>query len=151
MDSSGRGGVGTIVEQGRALGLAAFMFVAGLAHFAVPRTYERIVPRLLGDPSFWVRWSGVAEVACAGLLVDRRTRRVGGVATAVVLVAVFPANAKMALDGGIPGRPFPLGSPVAAWLRLPLQVPMVVWAGRVAGDAGGASPGRVRRRAGDGG
>lgn len=118
-----------------ALVLAAFMAVAGLAHFVVPRPYERIVPRPLGDPGFWVRWSGVAEIACAALLIGRRTRRVGALMTVGLLVAVFPANVKMALDGGIPGGPFPLGSPVAAWLRLPLQLPLVVWACRVASAA----------------
>ena len=150
MNSSRPSVAGEVVERRRAVALAVFMLVAGLAHFGVPRTYERIVPRLVGDPSFWVRWSGIAEIACAGLLVDRRTRRVGGVATAVLLVAVFPGNVKMALDGGIPGRPFPLGSPVAAWLRLPLQVPMVVWAWRVARSAlaeNSVSP-RCSRRSG---
>ncbi len=49
-----------------------------------------------------------------------------------LLVVVFPANVKMALDGGIEGYGFPLGSPVVAWLRLPLQIPLVVWAWRVA-------------------
>ena len=116
----------------KALALAALLLVAGLAHFAVPRTYERIVPRLVGDPAFWVRWSGVAEIVCAGLLLDRRTRRLGALATIGVLVAGFPANVKMALDGGIPGEPFPLGSAVVAWARLPLQIPLVVWAWRVA-------------------
>ena len=108
------------------------MLVAGLAHFAFPRAYQRIVPRLAGDPVFWVRWSGAAELVCAALLVARPTRRVGALATVAVLLAVFPANVKMALDGGIPGRRFPLGSPVVAWARLPLQVPLVVWAWRVA-------------------
>ncbi len=115
-----------------ALSLALLMLLAGLAHFAFPAAYQRIVPAVVGRPAFWVRWSGVVEIACAGLLVDRRTRRVGGLATMAVLVAVFPANVKMALDGGIAGQPFPFGSPVAAWLRLPLQVPLVVWAWRVA-------------------
>lgn len=119
-----------------AFALVVFMLLAGLAHFAFPQTYQRIVPRFLGDPAFWVRWSGVAEIACAGLLIDRRTRRAGALATIAVLFAVFPANVKMALDGGIPGRSFPLGSPVAAWARLPLQVPMVIWAWRVAAAAG---------------
>lgn len=115
-----------------ALALSAFMLVAGISHFAFPRAYQRIVPRLAGDPAFWVRWSGVVEILCAGLLLDRRTRRVGALATIGVLVAVFPANAKMALDGGIPGEPFPLGSPIVAWARLPLQIPLVAWAWRVA-------------------
>ena len=114
------------------LALAAFMLVAGLAHFAVPRAYERIVPRLLGDPAFWVRWSGVAELACAALLVDRRTRRVGALATVAVLVAVFPANVQMALDGRI--------HPVVAWGRLPLQIPLVLWAWEVAAAAGASPP-----------
>lgn len=112
--------------------LAAFMLVAGLAHFAVPGTYRRIVPRPLGDPAFWVRWTGVAEIACAGLLVDQRTRRAGALATVGLLLAVFPANVKMALDGGIPGGSFPLGSPLMAWARVPLQAPLLVWAWRVA-------------------
>lgn len=123
-----------------AVALALFMLVSGLAHFAAPRAYQRIVPRLLGDPAFWVRWSGVAELACAGLLLDRRTRRIGALATVAVLLAVFPANVKMALDGGIPGRPFPLGSPVVAWARLPVQIPIVLWAWRVANGVEASPP-----------
>ncbi|MFP5320103.1 MAG: hypothetical protein ACLGI2_17645 [Acidimicrobiia bacterium] len=115
------------------MALAAVMLVAGLAHFAFPGPYQRIVPGRMGSPAFWVRWSGVAEIVCAGLLLNRRTRRIGALATTVVLVAVFPANVKMALDGGISGEPFPLGSPTVAWARLPLQVPLVLWARRVAG------------------
>ena len=115
-----------------ALGLAAFLLVAGLAHFVVPRAYERIVPRLLADPAFWVRWSGVAELGCAALVGAPRTRRFGAYLTAAIFVAVFPANVQMALDGGVPGQPFPWGSPVVAWLRLPLQAPLIVWAWRVA-------------------
>ena len=129
-----------------ALALAALLLLAGLTHFAVPRTYERIVPRLVGDPAFWVRWSGAAEIVCAGLLVGRRTRRVGAWATVGLLLALFPANVKMALDGGLPDRPFPLGSPAAAWARLPLQAPLIWWAWRVATRVGGRSgcPGAPR-------
>ena len=108
------------------------MLVAGLAHFAFPATYQRIVPRVVGNPAFWVRGSGVAEIMCAGLLVHKRTRRLGALLTIGVLLAVFPANVKMALDGGIPGEAFPLGSPVVAWTRLPLQIPLVMWAWWVA-------------------
>jgi uncharacterized membrane protein len=107
-----------------ALSLAGFLLVAGAAHFVVPRSYERIVPDVLGHPAFWVRWSGVAEIACAGLVAHPRTRRVGALAAAGVFIAVFPANVKMALDGGAPWG--------LAWARLPLQVPLIVWARRVA-------------------
>lgn len=103
-----------------------------MAHFVVPGQYQRIVPQLLGDPAFWVRWSGVAEIGCAALVAHPRTRRPGANLAVALFVVVFPANVQMALDGGIPGEPFPLGSPVVAWLRLPLQVPLIVWAWRVA-------------------
>jgi uncharacterized membrane protein len=104
--------------------LAVLLLATGLAHFALPRPYQRIVPRLLGDPAFWVQWSGVAEIGCAALVAIRRTRRVGAVAAAVLFVVVFPANVQMALDGG-----------VGAWIRLPLQVPLIGWAWQVAGDS----------------
>jgi uncharacterized membrane protein len=127
-----------------ALGLAAFMVAAGLAHFAIPDGYRRIVPRMVGDPAFWVRWTGVAEIVCAGLIVSPRTRRIGALATVGVLVIVFPANVKMALDGGLAGQPFPLGSAALAWARLPLQVPLILWAWRVA--EGAATPRLLGRR-----
>lgn len=106
-----------------ALGLAVFLLVAGLLHFVIPRSYERIVPRIFGDPAFWVRWSGVAEIACAALVAHPKTRRIGGYTAAALFVAVFPANVKMALDGAIP---------VVAWARLPLQIPLILWAWQVA-------------------
>lgn len=121
-------------SSARALSLAAFLLAAGAAHFVVPRSYERIVPQVLGDPAPWVRWSGVAEMACAGLVAVPRTRRVGAVAAAGVLVAVFPANVKMALDGGLPYG--------LAWARLPLQIPLVVWAWRVASPQQAPAPAR---------
>jgi len=120
------------VTRRSALALALFMLVAGSAHFAFAETYRRIVPTFVGHAALLVRWSGLAEIACAGLLVNPRTRRLGARSTAAVLVAVFPANIKMALDGGIPGQPFPFGSPVVAWARLPLQLPLIMWALRVA-------------------
>ena len=116
-----------MLERRSAVSLAAFLAVAGAAHFAIPRPYRRIVPELFGDPAFWVRWSGVAEIACAGLVAHPRTRRVGALVAAGLFVAVFPANVKMALDGGVPAG--------LAWARLPLQVPLVLWAYRVARTA----------------
>ena len=112
--------------------LAVVMAGAGLSHFFAPRPYEQIVPHLLNDPGLWVRLSGAVEIGCALLLVWPRTRRLGGWLSAAVLVAVFPANVQMALDGGLAGKGFPLGSPTIAWLRLPLQVPLVAWATRIA-------------------
>ena len=120
------------------------MVVAGTAHFVIPRPYERIVPRALGSPSFWVGISGVAELGCAALLARRRTAAFGGWATAALFVIVFPANVKMALDAGLGDTGFPLNSAALAWLRLPLQIPLILWAASVARSNG--RPGRAPLR-----
>ena len=70
-----------------------------------------------------------------------RTRRLGGLAAAALFVAVLPANVQMARDWR--DRPAPLR--LAAYARLPLQVPLVVSGLRVAAgdrsDKADAGPG----------
>ena len=110
--------------------LAAFMGVAGTMHFVVPRFYDRLIPEPLGNPRAWTYGSGAAELATAGLLASERTRRLGAWSAVACMVGVFPGNVKMALDGGLDGASGLAGNPVAAWLRLPLQVPLVRWAWR---------------------
>jgi uncharacterized membrane protein len=108
------------------LGLAALLAGSAGVHFVAPDGYRRIVPRFLGHEAELVALSGAAEVVCAALLLLPRTRRLGGWLSAALLVAVFPANLQMAIDGGAAGAPFPLNTALGAWLRLPLQVPLVM-------------------------
>lgn len=122
------------------LGLAALMLGSGVLHFVVPGLYERIVPRWLGERRRAVQVSGAAELVCGGLLLGRRTRGAGGWLTAVLLVAVFPANVQMVLDAGSEHQ---AAERLPPWLfrilgiaRLPLQVPLVLRAVRVARTAG---------------
>ena len=126
--------LGSVGQRGR-VRPRGLMLLAGLAHFAFQRAYQRIVPRLVATGIL-----GGLERCCRDRVcrITRRagTRRAGALGTIAVLLAVFPANVEVALDGGIPGRPVPLGSPVVAWARLPLQVPKVIWAWRVAPTAG---------------
>ncbi len=131
------------------------MLAAGTAHFLVPDLYARTVPRGLPGPHFWVQASGAAELAGSLLLALPRTRRLGAWWVACLLVALFPANVQMALDGGLRGEPWPLSSPVVTWVRLPLQVPLVLWAlsetGTGSSWAAMASARRARRaRPGEG-
>jgi uncharacterized membrane protein len=112
------------------------MVGAGVTHFVAPASYERIVPRWAGDARRVVLASGAAEIACAALLSSRRTGRLGACLTATLLVAVFPANVQMALDAGTERQAVP-DMPVGrfraiALARLPLQLPLVGWALRVA-------------------
>jgi uncharacterized membrane protein len=63
------------------------------------------------------------------LVAVPRTRRVGGWATAALFVVVFPANVQMALDSGDASGWYR----TAVWARVPLQVPLVLWAAVLAG------------------
>ncbi|HWG94171.1 MAG TPA: MauE/DoxX family redox-associated membrane protein [Mycobacteriales bacterium] len=101
--------------------LAGLLGGAGVLHFAVPGFFDRIVPPFLGPPRPWTYASGVAELAVAAAVAVPRTRRAGATAAAVLLVAVFPANVYQAFEPGDVPR-------WVALARLPLQVPLVLWA-----------------------
>ena len=102
--------------------------VAGVAHFAVPDGFDAIVPRVLPLPRrFWTVVSGAAEVGVAAGLARRPTRRLAAALAAILFVLVFPANVQMALDW----RSRPRSEFALALLRLPLQIPLVLWAWRV--------------------
>jgi uncharacterized membrane protein len=65
-----------------------------------------------------------SELAIAVLVAIPRTRRLGGLLSALLFVAVFPANVKMALDWSTR----PAWMRALAYGRLPLQIPLVLWA-----------------------
>ncbi|MFD3972208.1 hypothetical protein [Streptomyces cyaneofuscatus] len=114
--------------------LAGLMAGAGVLHFAAPKAFDATVPRILpGEPRTWTYASGVVELALAAGLAHPRTRGAAARATAGFFVGVFPANVQMAVDWR--GRPRPQRA--AALARLPLQLPLVLWARSVARGADG--------------
>jgi uncharacterized membrane protein len=115
-----------------ARGVVVAFAVSGTLHLVRPQLFEPIVPRALPDPRRVVLWSGVAELVCAAAMMAPRTRRLAGVASAALLVALFPANVQMALDTVAaarrrPGRARVVRAGIAV-ARLPLQWPLVRWA-----------------------
>lgn len=114
-----------LTRPSAAASLAAVLIGTGVLHFAVPAPFDSIVPdKLPGPPRLWTHASGVAELATAATLAVPRTRRWGGLLAAALFVLVFPANIKMALDwsgGSVLMR-------VVGYGRLPLQIPLVLWA-----------------------
>jgi len=111
--------------------LAALLGGSGVLHLLRPSVFRPLIPRRLGSPDPWVLGSGVVEIACAAALVVPATRRVGGLASAALLVGVFPGNVTMAVRSRRDARSW-TGRPAVAWARLPLQVPLVAWALAVA-------------------
>jgi uncharacterized membrane protein len=123
-------------DDRRALGLAALIGSAGVMHFVRPELFDAIVPEWMpGDERTTTYVSGVVEITGALLVANPRTRRLGGWFCFWTLLGVYPANIQSALDGGIADAPPPFDSAAAAWLRLPLQIPLLLWARRVAKDA----------------
>jgi len=123
--------------------LSLLLLAAGVNHFVNPEAYDRLVPRSLPAHRTITYVSGLAELVCAAAVATPRSRRAGGWLTAALFVAVFPANVQLALDGGFGGSSF-FGSATAAWLRLPLQVPLIAWAVQVARAT--PSPSSTERR-----
>ncbi|MFJ9376418.1 DoxX family protein [Streptomyces sp. NPDC101455] len=116
--------------------LAGLLATAGAAHFASPKQFDATIPRALpGSPRAWTYASGVVELALAAGIAAPRTRRTAALAAAGFFVGVFPANVKMALDW----RDRPTPQKAAAIGRLPLQVPLVLWARSVAKNGEGRS------------
>ncbi len=100
-------------------GLGAAMVVAGLSHLARPEPFLQHLPDWMPAPDATVAVTGVLEIALGVLMYrPRRFRDRAGLALATYLVAVFPANVYVAVEGidvqGQPDGPYP-------WLRLPLQ------------------------------
>ncbi|MFF5302933.1 MULTISPECIES: DoxX family protein [unclassified Streptomyces] len=116
--------------------LAGLLATAGVAHLASPKQFDATIPRALpGSPRTWTYASGVVELALAAGIAVPRTRRTAALAAAGFFVGVFPANVKMALDW----RDRPTPQKAAAIGRLPLQVPLVLWARNVAKNGEGRS------------
>ncbi|MFI8351186.1 hypothetical protein [Streptomyces sp. NPDC085596] len=116
--------------------LAGLLASAGIAHFAAPKKFDEIVPRALpGSPRAWTYASGVAELALAAGVAAPATRPLAAKAAAAFFVGVFPANVKMAVDA----RHSPAPQRAASLARLPLQVPLVLWARGVARNSKGQS------------
>lgn len=111
------------IRRSRLVG-AGLLAGMGVLHFVVPKAFDGAIPGWVpGRARTWTYASGVWELASAALIANRRTSRVGGYAAAATFAAVYPANVQMAIDNP-PTSPLGIGM----LLRLPLQIPMVVWA-----------------------
>lgn len=103
-----------------------FYVFAGVMHFVIPRTYERIMPPQLPRPRELVYASGVAEAVGGAALMhsDPRVRRFGGWFETATMLAVFPANCYMAMKP----EQFKEVPKAALYARLPVQALFIAWA-----------------------
>jgi uncharacterized membrane protein len=102
--------------------LAGVFVTSGIVHLVRPETYEPIMPKVVPAHREVILASGVLELVCAAGLLHPATRRLAGWASLGVLLAVYPANFKMAGDAmQTDNQSFK----AVAIGRLPLQLPLI--------------------------
>ena len=106
------------------LALAGLFAASGALHLLRPELYFPLLPDVLPAHEALILASGVAELVCAAGLF--RNARWAAPASAGLLLAILPGNVHFALTSSTePDTATWLV--VVAWLRLPLQVPLI-WA-----------------------
>jgi uncharacterized membrane protein len=102
--------------------VVALFNVSGIVHLVNPAAFLWLMPPFLPFPVELIIISGVAELVAALLIVLKN--RFAPFFAVAVLVAVWPANWWFAIDA-LSNNP---ELALVAWLRLPLQLPLIWWA-----------------------
>jgi len=108
--------------------MALFYVLAGVNHFAHPKMYISLMPRLLPASSFspLVAFSGICEAILGLMLILPATRNIAAWGIIALLIVLFPANIQMTIDFTRRQDTYTW----LTWLRLPLQVVLIWWAYR---------------------
>ena len=120
-----------LIRDVSALITGAMFIMIGFDHFVRPEWYEPLVPKVLGNPEFWVYLSGVTEVGFGLTIIPRKTREYSAVFGISMLVALYWANLNMWVNdiplGGVTyGQSFHL-------IRLSIQILMIITTLLIAG------------------
>ena len=112
----------TLNQVGSKVVVGAFL-VSGTFHLIAPAQFMPLLPDWTPYPLVLVYLSGIAELLAAiGLITKLRW---APVFTSLVLLAVWPANWWVAIEATNNAE---IAAAVIAWLRLPLQLPLIYWA-----------------------
>ena len=104
--------------------LGTVFILAGVMHLVATQVYARIMPPMLPTPALLVQMSGVFEILGGIGVLLPATQRYAAWGLVALLIAVWPANFYMAMDH----QAWPRIPVWALWARVPLQVPLILWA-----------------------
>jgi uncharacterized membrane protein len=112
--------------------LAAFYFLAGVAHLRSPAGFLQITPDWVPYPAFMVAFTGVAEIAGAVGLFVPALRKAAGIGLALYAICVFPANINHAFNNiAIGGSEMSWGYHGPRLLFQPIFVWLALWVSTV--------------------
>ncbi len=120
--------------------MSVFYVANGVNHFVNPEAYLLIISDFVPWALAVVYVSGLAEIVLGVGVLFASTRVMAAWGLIVLLLAVFPANINVAVNnlaflGTEPNT-------ALAWLRLPVQVVLIVWAWwYTRSDEAGTGPG----------
>lgn len=103
--------------------LVTVFVLSGIGHLINPAAFLNLIPPFLPAANLWIYASGLAELICAYGLLTRS--RWAPRATAVLLLIIWVGNWWFAIDLSSEGE---LIAVIAAWARIPLQIPLIWWA-----------------------
>jgi len=102
--------------------IIAIFTLSGILHLVNPNAFLWLMPPWLPEPITLIYLSGIFELACAvGLLLKKPW---AGWLSALTLLAIWPANIWFAFSVMGSGSFWLI---TAAWLRLPLQIPLIYY------------------------
>jgi uncharacterized membrane protein len=107
--------------------MAAFYIVGGLMHFARPDYYVPMMPPYLPWHDALIFLSGVAELGLGVAILIPALRVPAAWGIILLLIAIFPANLHIALHN-VPVFGATEGAGIWNWVRLPLQLVLILWA-----------------------
>jgi uncharacterized membrane protein len=114
-----------------ALLFLAFYTNAAVTHFTDTSWHVTLVPPVLGNALFWVYLTGILEPILGAAMLYRPTRVYAGRASALFLVAIYPANVYM-WQNGLPLSDGSVPSTTEHVLRLVFQIVLIaasLWLG----------------------
>lgn len=119
---------GRQLRRAMRLGIGAGFVAAGIGHLVFPEMFFIYFPEWVPYQTALILLSGIAEIVVGLALISGRAQREVGLATALFLVLVFPANVFATLAGTELGLPGTFDDAWYAWVRLPLQAVLIWWA-----------------------
>src|SRR5699024_565029 len=106
---------------------SAILLGAGVLHFCKEKSFRRIIPTILPFRKAAALITGVFEIIYSSLLWVKKGQHITSKLLAFFMIAIFPANNYMA-SKRIPLQGLGKANPWLVWLRLPLQIPLIVGA-----------------------